>query len=179
MPKFRDIPKVTSWGSYCVNVPLHRVLDNLEDFSDKHTRLDMNPDFQRVHVWTDDQQSRWLEHLLQHGRGGRDILFNHPNWLGRSPTADHDHMILVDGKQRLEAIRRFYADEVLVFGYKRSEFEDEPRDMMTMLNFHVNNLATRAEVLKWYIDLNSGGTVHTEEEITRVRKLLEQETKNG
>lgn len=37
------------------------------------------------------------------------------------------------------------------------------------------DLSTRAEVLKLYLLLNSGGVVHSTEEIARVRKLLERE----
>lgn len=40
---------------------------------------------------------------------------------------------------------------------------------------NVNNLKTREEVLQWYIDFNAGGTVHSKEEIDRVKKLLEEE----
>lgn len=40
----------------------------------------------------------------------------------------------------------------------------------------VNELRTRAEVLRWYLQLNSGGVVHTEEELARVRALLEAES---
>lgn len=36
----------------------------------------------------------------------------------------------------------------------------------------VNCLQTRKDMLQWYIDMNSGGTVHSEEEINRVKKLL-------
>ena len=35
------------------------------------------------------------------------------------------------------------------------------------------SVKTREEVLSWYLDLNSGGTVHTEEELTKVRGLIE------
>ena len=45
------------------------------------------------------------------------------------------------------------------------------------LLFNVNNLKTKAEVLVWYIEFNTGGTVHTEEEINKVKMLLENETK--
>ena len=51
------------------------------------------------------------------------------------------------------------------------EFEDEFDHLMTM-RFFVNDLKTRKEVLQWYVDLNAGGTVHTEAEIDKVRKLL-------
>ena len=32
-------------------------------------------------------------------------------------------------------------------------------------------------MLQWYIEFNSGGVVHTKEELDRVRKLLEDEIK--
>jgi hypothetical protein len=34
---------------------------------------------------------------------------------------------------------------------------------------------TRAEVLQWYLDLNTGGVVHTDEEIAKVERMLEAE----
>jgi hypothetical protein len=33
-------------------------------------------------------------------------------------------------------------------------------------------LKTKQEVLQWYIELNEGGTPHTEEEINRVKELI-------
>jgi hypothetical protein len=30
-------------------------------------------------------------------------------------------------------------------------------------------------VLKWYLEFNSGGTVHTEAELNKVRKMIEEE----
>lgn len=44
-----------------------------------------------------------------------------------------------------------------------------------MLKFNVNDLQTRTEVLRWYIEMNSGGVVHSDEEIERVKELLRQE----
>jgi len=44
------------------------------------------------------------------------------------------------------------------------------------MKINVNDLQTRAEVLQWYIDFNSGGVVHTAEEIARVKALLEKES---
>ena len=38
---------------------------------------------------------------------------------------------------------------------------------------NVNDLQTKREVLQWYIEMNSGGTPHTEAEIERVKKLME------
>ncbi len=43
-----------------------------------------------------------------------------------------------------------------------------------MKSFQVNDLLTREEVLQWYIDLNTGGTDHTDEEINRVKEMLKK-----
>lgn len=48
-------------------------------------------------------------------------------------------------------------------------------DKVVLLN--INDLQTKADVLQWYIDFNSGGVVHTDEEIERVKKLLKKERK--
>jgi len=37
------------------------------------------------------------------------------------------------------------------------------------------HLEKAGEVLQWYLDFNSGGVVHTEEELKKVRELLESE----
>lgn len=84
-------------------------------------------------------------------------------------------MVLVDGLQRLTAFIRFLNNEIPIFGTYYKDFDDRPRMSNGMLKFNVNDLQTRAEVLRWYIEMNSGGVVHSEDEINRVKKLLEQE----
>jgi hypothetical protein len=49
------------------------------------------------------------------------------------------------------------------------------RIMQDIIKLNINDLKTKKEVLQWYLDFNTGGTVHTEEEIVKVKKLLEQE----
>jgi hypothetical protein len=135
--------------------------------------LELDPDFQRMHVWTKDQQIRYCEFVIRGGESGRTIFWNHPNWMG-SFTGE---MTLVDGKQRLEAVRAFLRDEVPVFGdYRCSDLE---RRIMRLgrLDFlmRVAKLKTRSDVLKWYLMINAGGTPHTPEELDRVRALLAAE----
>jgi hypothetical protein len=74
----------------------------------------------------------------------------------------------------LEAIRRFTHNEIAVFGSYRREFTDNLRLCQT-IKLHMNDLATRAEVLQWYLEFNAGGTPHTAAEIERVRQLLAAE----
>ena len=39
---------------------------------------------------------------------------------------------------------------------------------------NVNDLKTEKEVLQWYVDMNSGGTPHSNEEIERVKKMIRE-----
>jgi hypothetical protein len=72
----------------------------------------------------------------------------------------------------------FLWGEFKVFESFYGEFTDTPRLMQGRFHFHINDLRTRAEVLQWYLDLNTGGTVHSDEEIEKVKKLLEREKRS-
>jgi hypothetical protein len=171
--RFQDIPPFTRSANYRANIDLESLPWSIQGYLDKHG-LDMDPDFQRVHVWTEDQQVRFVEYLLRDGVSGRVIYFNHPGWMDDWKGA----FVLVDGKQRLEACLKFLRGELRVFGRLRPEFGGRI-SCLTGLVFAVNNLRTRAEVLQWYLDLNTGGTVHTDAEIDKVRRLLEGEGSSG
>lgn len=99
---------------------------------------------------------------------------NCPKFAGRpykSSLPSDIVMVLVDGKQRLEAIRRFYENELPVFGSFATEYTDRLL-MHQSIKINMNDLSTRAEVVQWYIDLNSGGTPHTESEIEKAKALI-------
>jgi hypothetical protein len=87
-------------------------------------------------------------------------------------------MVLLDGKQRLQAARLFIVNKLPVFnGLYRKDFtlQGRPSSQIPPLlsfTFYVNDLQTRVEVLRLYLDLNAGGVVHLETEIHRVRQLL-------
>lgn len=89
-----------------------------------------------------------------------------------SPDFQRGH----DGKQRLTSVLLFLGNEVTVFGgHKFSDYTDKLRMTGPRFRMHVNNLETRAEVLQWYLELNSGGVVHTEGELNKVRDMLATE----
>jgi hypothetical protein len=66
------------------------------------------------------------------------------------------------------------AGKLGVFG---GHFLDSPRDLGLEFRFQMKVccLPTRAEVLRWYLAINAGGTPHTPEELARVRELLAAE----
>lgn len=129
--------------------------------------MDLDPDFQRDHVWTEAQQIAWLEFFFRGGKTGRTIYFNHPGWMSHW----NGTLTLVDGKQRLEAIRRFLENEIPIFGSYRNEYTDKPWGPLHGLEICVNNLKTRKAVIRWYLDMNAGGTPHTSAEISKAYDL--------
>lgn len=169
-PRFQDVPQLTPWGGYAVDLSwgdLERALEHYRayefDFGES--------DFQRTHVWTRDQQIAFVEFKLRGGRSGGDILCNCPGWMGERTG----RMVLVDGKQRLNAVLTFLHDQIPAFGCHFSEFRDRLTMTGPSFRWHVNHLSTRAQVLRWYVDLNAGGTAHTTQEIDHVRQLLDAE----
>ena len=171
--KFEEIPKLTRVGSYQVNIPLRDIPDRIKKWQeDAWYNLQLNPNFQRGHVWTKEQQVKYIEYLLRGGKAANVIYFNQPSWQGEA-TTDYNDFVCVDGLQRLTAVLRFMNNEIKAFGSYYKEFDDKlPFDVD--LIFNVNNLKTEKEVLQWYVDMNSGGTPHTDEEIERVEKMIQE-----
>lgn len=170
---FKDIPQFTRDGNYRVNVSWNYLEEALAGYQDRKGTacLDLEPDFQRGHVWKESNQRAFVEHVLRGGMGSKEIRFNCTGWMKdfRGP------FVIVDGKQRLEAARKFLRNELKVFGHYFKEFTGSIRMVKTDFIFNINDLETRKEVLQWYLDINTGGVVHTPEEIQKVRDLLAKE----
>ncbi len=168
-----EVPKFPH-SSYEVHVPwtsLERtILDHTTEYG-----LDLNPDFQREHVWTTRQQIAYVEYMLMGGEVSKTLVFGADNWTG----GKLGNYQLLDGKQRLEAVRAFLRDEIPAFRRTKSEFLGKLNFTSHGFNWRVVDLRTRADVLKLYLALNSGGTPHQPEELQRVQGLLAIELKGG
>jgi len=167
--KIRDIPQFTKDPNYAIDVPWSSLEIQLGRYA-KSYQLELEPDFQRGHVWSESKQIAFIEFCLRGGMSAQNIYFNCPGWMGRKTGV----LQLVDGLQRVTAVLRFLKDEIPAFGLRLSEYEDG-LVWNPSLRFHVNDLKTRAEVLTWYLEMNSGGVVHLDEELDRVRGLLKAE----
>ena len=168
--KFKDIPQLTQVGTYQINMPL-RYFEGWINESIQESGLQLNPKFQRGHVWTQDQQSAFIEFLLRGGKSGRVIYFNCPHWMDVLANDEYNDFVCVDGLQRTNAILAFMNNKVKAFGLFYSQFEGKlPIDIDVVVN--VNNLKTEKEVLTWYIEMNDGGTPHTKEEIEKVKQMI-------
>ena len=183
--KFSDIEQYTRSANYVIHVDWLGLEEQLAKWTKRDNslaKLDIDPEFQRGHVWTEAKQIAYVEHVLKGGgvsAGTALIRFNCVGWSNdyRGP------FVLVDGKQRLEAVRKFLRNELRVLkdkhnrkGFLLSEIEG-PMPSHCCFQFAVNALPTHADVLKWYLEINTGGVVHTDEEIEKVKQMYDLELK--
>ena len=117
-----------------------------------------------------------MEFFLKGGKGASVIYFNCAEFDAVTESTEKMSMVCMDGLQRLTTIRKFLNNELKVFGSYIDDYEDKAIMLRIVhIKFNINKLQTRAEILQWYIDYNSGGTVHSKEEIDRVKELLIKE----
>ncbi len=78
--RFKDIPKFTSDGSWYANYTLVSLVKFINEEIEE-AGLQLNPEFQRGHVWTEKQQIAWLEYHLRGGKSGNTIYLNNYLWF--------------------------------------------------------------------------------------------------
>lgn len=162
--KFSDIKKFPSIY-YKVDVPMHHVPRVLGSFIEEHN-LQLCPEFQRGHIWTAEQQTKFIEYALKDPTSGLDIYMNHPGWMGNF----NGEFVLVDGLQRLTAVSLFLTDKIKAYDTLYSEFEGNSPNVH--FHFHIARIEKYVDVLQWYLDFNSAGTVHSVDELERVKRLI-------
>lgn len=152
---------------YHVDIPLSDLPHCIKQYD-----MNIDPEYQRGHVWTPDQQSKFMGSLLEHHKSIPDFWIN---W----PSRHHGHSEVVDGKQRITACLDFLNGKFKAqcpCGIK-IHYDDlteiDIRSMMTScsLSFNFVTLAPKA-VMQFYVRLNGGGTIHTSAEIERVKNLI-------
>lgn len=167
--KYKDVVEQFPDSAYSVDVGLDSLLEHISRYMEDYG-LEVNPDFQRGHVWSRQQQIDYMEFRFRGGRSGRDIYINCADWNSKKIETP---MVIVDGLQRLSAAFAFLFGQIPLFGHYIYEYDRlRMSGMYNIFKFHIAELQTKEEVLEWYIALNAGGTPHSEEEINRIRKML-------
>lgn len=190
-----DIIKPQNFGlpSETIEVSMSYLSKYLDDMN-TIMPVELNPDFQRGHIWTQEQQIAYVENMFRGFNTDRNIYFNqygyHEIKENNKHLIDHEkgvwgRFLCLDGLQRLTAVLAFTKNEFAIFD-QQILFQDILSDSrakrkllnqsMTNLRFNYFQFKTREEILTFYLALNSGGTPHTQEEIQRVQQLLVAET---
>jgi len=157
--------------------------------------LDINPNYQREHVWSKEQASFFMGHILEGGWVSPFVIRRYDS-LRVSPSVRADELNVydkpcppdevVDGKQRLTAILDWYHNKIPAILSNKdtlflSELSKEDQRYITGMSGPVFTMGyvilSDLDVLKLYVRLNRGGTVHTKEEIDRVYDMIDDLTK--
>lgn len=146
---------------------------------------DLTPPYQRGSVWTEDDQRALWKSLLQRLPIGSIFI----NRRGRS---DHTHYV-VDGKQRLIALRDFYtgkltlprewfADEDVAIAYRDQAFvnidqlSDAARNELTgmslaTISVYESTLETVQEEADLFLRINRGGVDQQTQTLIRAEQI--------
>lgn len=167
-------------AKYEVDCDFNYIRKALDDYADDWGGLELNPDFQRGHVWSEEQQRHFIENILRGvvSSSGFMVQFNCPNWEFETYVGDLPRGFqCIDGLQRITAVLSFMEGHVRPFGLHVRDFDGSSystRGGKFRLRFAVHTFQNKAELLQHYLDLNAGGTPHSNEEIDRVRAMRER-----
>lgn len=192
MDLFEIIKPVKQYATQHVKIDIRHLKDWMAQFegtpsnySYENVLLELNPEFQRGHVWKLNQQIAFVENLLRVIDINKTIRFND---LTMRPHNDADDIlknkiICIDGLQRLTAIIDFVDGKYKVFNNQLS-YDDilnhpDKASMRRIFNsallqFEFLQITSYKEVLEYYIDLNFGGVAHTPADIQIAKDILKR-----
>lgn len=135
-------------------------------------QLEVNPRYQRPHRWTLPQQESFVGHVLMGGKVAALIV---REVMATEPGAD-DIYELLDGKQRLTALRLWLAGEIRArVGDCLIHIDGTDRQFRSLsIRMDFVRCETELDALRLYLRLNSG-VAHTREELSRVEKMIAEE----
>lgn len=168
------------------HVSLSRLEEQLKSLN-QIMPLELDADFQRTYVWTTEQKIAFVENLLRRKVKSASILFNQYGYnlsLDQLNQIDSDiagKFICVDGKQRLSACLDFVQGKLALFDGQLTYADLMSNQKIKLrilehrfahLRFCFLNFESKRDLLNFYLELNSGGTVHSEQDLNKVKEIL-------
>lgn len=162
--------------AYELHTMLEPGLRNFDTLFSGYGPVNFHPDFQRGHVWTENQQREFITACLRGtvDLGSTVISFNIPHWEDMRYAGDLPREIqCIDGLQRVTAVRRFINGEITAScGLSESDLSGSSYHLTgKCMRVRAFAFRTKRELLTYYLDLNTGGTVHSGAEIERVAAM--------
>lgn len=99
--------------------------------------LELNPEFQRGHIWTVEQQTSYVENVMRGvvSTAGTVVQFNCKNWPGipQQPDSDlADGVQCIDGLQRLTSVTEYLDGRIKPFGKGLQKWDGTAWDVRRM-----------------------------------------------
>ena len=133
--------------------------------------VDFNPDYQRELVWDNENEEKLIESIFNRVDIGKFVFIH----LGYSSEVMYE---ILDGKQRLTALYRFFTDQFTYKGYYYSELPWEFK--YTFEDTAVSVAVTRKEnmsekaVLNYFLKLNTSGKPVAQEHLDKIEKRYKE-----
>lgn len=154
-------PLNLSYNKEMLEGQLHKIYDWGVDFS---------PEYQREYVWDLEDKVDLIDSIMKNLDIGKFV------YVFRGYGAENEFYEILDGKQRLTAIKEFYEDR---FMYKGKYFSDlSRRDQDTFLDRIVDVAEVEGVTLKqkmeYFIRLNTKGRVMDKEHLAMVEEKIKE-----
>ncbi|WP_153785305.1 DUF262 domain-containing protein [Pseudomonas sp. EMN2] len=173
--------KPLNTAKYTADCRWDRLEESFANLGADYGGLEMNPDYQRGHDWSRDQQQYFIENCLRGvvPSSGFLLQFNCPHWNDDPSETDlPPGLQCVDGLQRYTAIAEYLKGNVKPFGRTAQELaRTNFGPSRFYMKIAIHGFTRRVDLLEHYLAFNAGGTPHSPEEIARVRALLEEAKK--
>lgn len=177
----KDIPYLDE-SNYIVDYDFSKIEALFERYAKDYDGFEENPDFQRGHVWSREQQIKYVEAFVSNilSEQQRTITLNCPDFKGGVKAVDSDlqGFVIIDGLQRYTASVDFCKGKFKIFG--KYSYEDLLLSRFSLkrktFKVQVYSYQYKKDLLKHYLLFNAGGVVHSNEEINRVKKMLDELT---
>ena len=134
-----------------------------------HSGVDFEPEYQRDFVWSKEQKVALIDSIF------RNIEIGKFSFIKKDYSNDLFYEIL-DGKQRLTALREFYENR---FTYKDKTFDELGfRDQIWFKNFNISWGETeepedRKRIYAYFCKLNTAGQPMDPEHLEKIKKMAE------
>lgn len=159
---------------------MHWLKSHLDPKGDEDLKWILDPPFQRGSVWTKEQKIAWIETILD-DLPVPAIFINQfgynsfgPNAYAGPPGYERRE-IVIDGRQRIEAILDFLQSKIRVRGELWCEQTEIFRRKVLMgftCSVITTTFSTMRECAELYLKLLKCGTAHTAEEIKKAEDFV-------
>jgi hypothetical protein len=142
----------------------------------RNAGLDLNPDYQRGLVWTEEQKVALIDSMFKNIDIGKFTIIRRPFRENRKHYYE-----MLDGKQRLQAIMDFFECR---FKYKGKTYNDlHWRDRLHIEHYTINWAETEPltdeQKYRYFLKLNVSGVPMPEKHLDKVRKMWLAEKQKG
>lgn len=145
-----------------------------------HFGIDVNPEYQRGNVWTEEQKVKLIDSIFNNINIG-SFVFVEKKWFTDEHEITSEMFEILDGKQRLTAIIDYVSSKFPYKGkywhelspYSQSQFENQGILVGEMKLNRKDKEYNRKQVIEQFVRLNEGGTSMDKEILYKAKKMIE------